>query len=416
MVGTGVFTTTGLLLESLDSVPAVLLAWGLSGLLAMAGALSYAELVAALPHNGGEYQLLSTIYHPAVGFTAGFVSFIVGFSAPIAASAIAFGTYLHGIWPWIPIAPAAVLLVLSMSSMHAFRVGAGSDTQDALTAFKVLLIVGFIIGGALYIDPARLTYATRPMLDVAVSPAFAAALVFVSFSYSGWNAATYIAGELDDPGRSLPIALIVGTAVVTCLYLGVNVVFLASAPPEALSGHVDVGMIAARHLFGDGAGVGLGLIIAFGLVSTVGALIMTGTRVLDAMGEDHGPLATLARRATRGGPFVAVGLQALVACAMVLTASFDTLLTYIGFTLSVFAALTVGGVLVLRWRQPGLERPYRAFLYPFTPILFILLMAWMILWSIEQTPQAVYAGAATGAVGMALWLLMRALERRRQAP
>lgn len=407
MVGTGVFTTSGLLLEDLRSTPVVLLAWVLGGVLALTGALSYAELVAALPHNGGEYQLLSTIYHPSVGFASGVVSFVVGFSAPIAASAIAFGQYLHAVWPAIPAMPAALVLVVGMCTVHAFRVGVGSGAQDVLTVFKIVLVVGFVAAGAAFIEPARLGWSERGFVEASLSPAFAVALIYVTFSYSGWNAATYVAGELEDPGRALPLALIAGTAIVTVLYLAVNVVFLAGAPPEALSGEVAVGHVAASHLLGETAGTALSLIIALGLVSTVGALIMTGTRVLDAMGRDHGPLARLAQRATGGGPFVAVALQGVAAVIMVATSSFDALLGYIGFTLSIFAALTVLGVIVLRVRQPELERPYRTWGYPVTPIVFVALMTWMILWSVSEAWRSALWGAATIGVGLLLWLAVR---------
>lgn len=403
MIGTGVFTTSGLLLEDLRSTPAVLLAWALGGLLAMTGALSYAELVAALPENGGEYHLLSRIYHPAVGFVSGVVSFVVGFGAPIASSALAFGLYLHAVWPEVPVIPSALGLVVAMSALHAFRVGLGTRSQDVLTIFKLVLLVAFVVIGAFTIDPARLGYAEQELVDASFSPAFAVALIFVTFSYSGWNAATYVAGEVERPERTLPLALIVGTGLVTVLYLAVNVVFLAAAPPEALSGQVEIGHVAAVHLLGEDAGRVLSLIIALGLVSTVGALIMTGTRVLEAMGSDYGPLAWMARRAAGGGPVVAVGLLASVATVMVLTASFEALLGYIGFTLSIFAALTVLGVIVLRFRQPNLRRPYRTWGYPVTPIVFVSLMTWMIVWSISEQLDVAVAGVGTIGVGMLLY-------------
>jgi len=407
MVGTGVFTTSGLLLDDLRSAPAVLLAWGLGGVLAMTGALSYAELVTALPKNGGEYALLSEIYHPAVGFAAGVVSFVVGFSAPIAASAIAFGSYLHALVPAVPALPAALALVALASAAHAFRVGAGSLVQDALTAFKILLVVGFVALAGAGIDPARLAAGERPLLEATLSPAFAVALIYVTFSYSGWNAAAYVAGELEDPHRALPLALIAGTALVTLLYLAVNVVFLGAAPAGSLRGVVEVGHVAAVSLLGPSAGAAMSAIIAFGLLATVGALIMTGTRVLEAMGRDHGTLALLARRATGGGPTASVLLQGAAAAVMVLTASFEALLGYIGFTLSLFAALTVLGVFVLRWRRPGLHRPHRAWGYPVTPLVFVLLMLWMIVWSVAAQPLVTLAGAATILVAVALWALLR---------
>ncbi|MBX3274534.1 MAG: amino acid permease [Sandaracinaceae bacterium] len=412
MVGTGVFTTSGLLLEQLGSTAAVLLAWGLGGLLALTGALAYAELVAALPHNGGEYQLLSRVYHPALGFASGVVSFVVGFSAPVAASAIAFGHYLHAAWPAIPETPAALALIAAATAMHGFRVGVGSGLQDALTAFKILLMVGFVVAGAGALDLERLSHGTRPLLEASVSPSFAVALIFVTFSYSGWNAATYVAGELERPERTLPLALIAGTAAVTALYLAVNVVFLAGAPPEALSGVVEVGAVAAEHMLGPSAARALSAIVALGLVSTVGALMMTGTRVLDAMGRDHGPLSALARRATGGGPFVAASLQGGLAAVMALTSSFGALLGYIGFTLSIFSALTVLGVVVLRHREPELERPYRTWGYPVTPLVFVGLMTWMVAWSVAADWTVALAGAATLGLGLALWSALRTVNGR----
>lgn len=414
MIGTGVFTTSGLLLRDLASAPAVLAAWVLGGLVAMAGALSYAELVAAMPENGGEYHLLGAVYHPALGFASGVVSLVVGFAAPIAASAIAFGRYLHAVAPEVPEQPAAALLVVALSSLHAWRVRLGSGVQDALTAFKIVLVVGFAVLGWLAVrHPLLLGGGAQPALDAALSPSFAVALVYVTFSYSGWNAATYVAGELREPARTLPRALALGTLLVTLAYVALNAVFLASAPPHRLRGVVEIGHVAATHLFGPRAGAALSLVIALGLLSTVGALIMTGTRVLAAMGRDHGPLAPLARRTSGGGPFVAVWLQAAIALALVLTASFDALLGYIGFTLSIFAALTVLGVVVMRVRAPSLARPYRAWGYPITPLAFVALMLWMIVHALLEEPLVGLAGLGTIVIALLAYLAVRALDRAR---
>lgn len=406
MVGTGVFTTSGLLLADLRSAPAVLLAWMLGGALAAAGALSYAELVSALPENGGEYHLLSEIYHPAVGFVAGVVSFVVGFAAPIATSALAFGDYLHRAWPAIDPQAAALLLIGVMSLIHAGQVRHGGWVQDALTAFKVLLIVGTLAVGLLFGDLGRLQAGEVPLVQSVGSPSMAVALVFVTFSYSGWNAAAYIAGEVHEPGRALPRALLIGTAVVALLYVLVNAAFLAAAPADALSGEVAIGHVAAESLFGPTAAAGLGAIVAFGLLSTVGALIMTGTRVVSAMGRDHGRLALLTQRATGRSPRAAVGLMGASAAIMVLTASFETLLGYIGLTLSLFAGLTVMGVIVLRVRQPELPRPVRTWGYPFTPVLFTASTVWMVVWSVSVRPGAALAAVGTIAGAAVLYALV----------
>ncbi|MDQ3035747.1 MAG: amino acid permease, partial [Myxococcota bacterium] len=195
---------------------------------------------------------------------------------------------------------------------------------------------------------------------LAVRGDLAIALVWVSFSYSGWNAAAYVAGEVRDPGRALPRALLGGTAIVTLLYLALNVAFLASAPPEVLAGQVDVAHVAARHLLGPEVGVLVGAVVAVGLATTVGALAMTGPRVYERMGLDHPRLAVLTTSRRGRGPLRAIVLQTLVAIALAATATFEALLTYIGFTLAISAALTLAGVFVLRAREPDLERPYRA--------------------------------------------------------
>lgn len=422
MVGTGVFTTTGLLVRDIGSPAAVLTSWAVGGLAALCGALAYAELVAALPRNGGEYQLLSRIYHPGLGFVSGFTSLVVGFSAPIAASAIAFSDYLSRVLPGsvldsvlyeapelgIRVQPTPIALIVLLSALHALRVTLGGRVQDVLTVAKTGLIVALIAVGAPLGDPDYLASgADRGLGGALLSPAFAVGLIYVSFSYTGWNAATYVAGEVRDPRRTLPLALLTGTLLVTALYLGLNYVFLVGAPASALSGEVEVGHVAFSALFGAKAGRLLSAVIALGLLSTVGALIMTGARVYETMGEDYPRLRRLSRRGGNAGPARAIALQAGVALVMVVTASFDELLTYIGFTLSLFGALTVAGVFVLRKREPHLERPYRTWGYPVTPVVFIALMLWMIAHTIGQRPVVTFVGLGTLALGYGLYLGLR---------
>jgi APA family basic amino acid/polyamine antiporter len=415
MVGTGVFTTSGLLVGELQSTSAVLLVWLVGGLLALCGALSYAELTAALPRNGGEYRLLSRIYHPAVGFAAGWVSLVVGFSAPLAAGALAFGLYLQAVLPGVDPTVAAVGLTLALTALHAVHVKVGSSLHNVFTAVNVGLVLVFVVGGAIAGSPGTaFSGGALPLHDAVFSPAFAVALVFVSFAYSGWNGAAYLAGEVRDPGRSLPRALLAGTGVVVLLYLGLNVVFLAAAPPTELSGVVEIGHLAARRLFGEQAGALLTGAIALALVSSGSAMMMAGPRVYHAMGEDFAGLSFLRYRTRRGGPALAVGLQGLAALVMVLTSSFDALLTYLGITLSLSAGLTVAGVLVLRVREPDLARPYRTWGYPLTPLLFLGLSSWMIVHAVSQRPIVALAGVATVVSGLLLYLPLA--RGRRVAP
>jgi APA family basic amino acid/polyamine antiporter len=411
MVGTGVFTTTGYLLRDIGSVGAVLLAWLLGGVLALFGALAYGELVAALPHNGGEYQLLGRIYHPAVGFVAAWTSLVVGFSAPIAASAIAFGEYANAALGADAIHPAvhALALIGGLTLVHVVRITVGVGFQNVVTSLKVLLIVAFVLGGLVAGDLGRLTEgSSRTAGEVLLSSELAIGLIYVSFAYTGWNAATYIAGELRNPGRTLPVSLVLGTLAVTVLYLGLNVVFLASAPAETIAAAESrVGHVAAAGLFGGDAARVLSAIIAAGLVSTVGALIMTGPRVYEAVGRDYPRLAFLGWRREGGGPVTAMLLQSAVAAVMALTATFDELLTYIGVTLSLGAALTVIGVFVLRVREPNLERPYRAWGHPITSLVFVALMLWMVVASLIERPTIALVSLGTVLAGSSLYLFVR---------
>ena len=402
MVGTGIFTTTGLLVADLGSPAAVLAAWVTGGALALCGALSYGELAAALPRNGGEYQILSRVYHPAAGFAAGLVSIVVGFSAPLAASALAFGRYLSAVVPGVPPLLAGAALVVVAAVPHAMNVRLGGRVQVAVTVAGIALAAAFVAAGAARGHAGWLLGGERWTFAAAVTPAFAVALVYVSFAYSGWNGAVYLAGEVRDPSRTLPRALLLGTAFVMALYLALNAVFLASAPPAELAGVVEVGHVAAVRLLGPGAGRALSALVAVVLAASVSALLMAGPRVYERMGRDYPALAFLALRTRQGGPAVAVAIQAGLALSMMATSSFAGLLVYVGFTLSIVTGLAVAGVIVLRVREPALARPVRAWGYPLTPLLFVALSAWMVVHALVRNPASSWAGVATAVAGVAL--------------
>jgi APA family basic amino acid/polyamine antiporter len=408
MIGTGVFTTTGFLVRDVSSLSAVVLAWAIGGLVALCGALSYGELTAAIPVSGGEYSLLARIYHPALGFLAGWASFVVGFSAPTAASALAFAHYVGAIVPGAPRVPIALALLATLSILHALNVRTSIGFQNAFTVGKIVLVAGFATIGLAFAEPSRIAApANASLLDAALSSTFAVGLIYISFSYSGWNAAAYIAGEVRRPERSLPLALAAGTLTVAALYMALNVAFVSSAPRDALSGQVEVAHVAAVALFGDSAANAVSGLIALGLVSTVGALIVAGPRVYEQMGRDLPALGVLALRREGAGPAAAIAAQAVAAAVMIVSASFDALLAYIGVTLSLFTALTVVGVFVLRWREPTLSRPYRVLGYPVTPALFVALEAWVIAHTVVERPRSSLAAAVTLGAGALLYLWAR---------
>jgi len=405
MIGTGVFTTTGVLLDELGSPLWVLVAWAAGGLLALCGAFAYGELGVRFGRNGGEYRFLTDIFHPGVGFVAAWISLTVGFSAPIAASALAFGRYVGALRPAVSAPGAASGLIVLLSVVHAVRVGAGAQLQNVFTGGKLLLI-GLLIGGGLFAGGPGTASGGGPGAGTDPS-AFAVALIFVSFAYSGWNGAAYLAGEVRSPHRTLPVALLAGTGLVTVLYVGLNAVFLSAVPASELSGRVEVGHVVAIALFGETAGRLFSGAIALALVSSVSAMIMVGPRVYEAVGEDHRRLRWLTARREGGGPAASIALQAGLALAMALSASFETLLVYIGLTLSLSAALTVVGVFVDRRRAPAAPRPYRAFGHPLTSGGFVAFMIWMVVWSVRSRPEAAVASVVTLAIGAGIYLAIR---------
>jgi APA family basic amino acid/polyamine antiporter len=236
--------------------------------------------------------------------------------------------------------------------------------------------------------------------------AFAVQLVYVSFSYSGWNAAAYLLGEFHNPQRDVPRVVLWGTGLVTLLYVGLNAAFLVAAPPDQLAGRDDVARVAATHLLGPNGGKFVSLLIALGLVSTASANLLTGPRVYEAMGRQHPRLQWLSLRRAGGGPVVAIALQSVLALVMLVSASFETLMSYIGVTLSLSAATTVLGLFVLRRREPSLPRPYQVWGYPVTPLVFLVLEIWMIGHALRERPVAAAWTVGTLLCGAMLYLLV----------
>lgn len=406
MVGTGIFTSLGFQVGDLPTGFAIMALWTIGGICALCGALAYAELGAALPRSGGEYHFLSTIYHPAVGFLAGWVSATVGFAAPVALAAMAFGTYLTGVIPNVP--PLVFSLgVVWLTTLFLLRdVKVGSAFQDAATVLKVALIL-VVIGAGFFVSQGQGVSFLPAAGDgkLITSAPFAVSLVYVMYAYSGWNASTYIVGEVRDPGRAIPISVGFGTLLVMALYLGVNAVFLHSTPAGEMAGKVEVGLIAGAHLFGPAGGKIMAVLICAGLVSSVSAMMWIGPRVTMAMGEDLRLLAFLARKTQHGIPVAATLVQFAIVNVLLLTSTFDKVLTYVQFALQFCSFLTVLGVIVLRVRQPGLPRPYRTWGYPLTPLIFLAISVWMLAHILRSNPKESLAGLATMALGLIIYFL-----------
>jgi len=402
MIGTGVFTTTGLMAQNGAGGGDILTAWMIGGLIALCGALCYGEVGANLPHSGGEYYYLSRLIHPSLGFMSGTVSVVVGFAAPIAASAIAMNIYLATVIEGWPVRSMSVVIVAALAMLHARDVHIGSRFQTFITATKVLLIVAFI-GAVLYAFPkgdhGDLLQVQSHFL---ISSPFAVVLVFVSFAYAGWNAAAYIATELKAPERTLPRSLLLGTTIVTILYFLLNLSYLLVVPAKNLSGVDQVGYVVASTLWGARAGGIVSMLIALTLLCPISSMLMVGPRIAEAMARDGFLPMWLSQLNHRNVPARAIALQAGIAAIIAVTFSFDTLLLYIAFTLNIFAALTV--LSLFKMRREGRSRVKICIGYPVTPLVFLAFTIWMTVWSIQEKPAAAIAGVVTLASGFLLYL------------
>ena len=410
MIGVGVFTSLGFQVKDIPSGFAILLLWAVGGTVALCGVFSYSELGAMFPRSSGEYNFLTRAYHPAFGFLAGWVSATVGFAAPVALAAMAFGQYGQSVLPGAPPLALAIGVVWLVSIVQLSGVRQSSTFQLISTILKVVLIVAFLIAGFVVGMPQPISLAPSASDFARVTSApFAIGLVFVMYSFSGWNAATYIIGEMRTPQQNLPRALLAGTLIVVVLYVALNAVFLYTTPVDKLSGQLDVARIAGSYIFGEFGGRIVGTMICIGLVSSISAMMWIGPRVMMTMGEDIPALRIFARKSTNGVPAYAILFQLAVASLMLFTRSFEAVLDFIQLGLLFCSFFTVLGVIKLRITRPDLPRPYRAWGYPVTPAVFLLVTAFMIYYLLIERPLE----SSLGVVIMISGLLIYAIFHKR---
>lgn len=412
MIGTGVFTSLGFQLLGITSPFAILLLWTLGGAAAFSGAVCYAELGAALKRSGGEYAFLARIFHPGAGFVSGWISASIGFAAPTALAAMTFAAYLTAaIAPqagYLARSAIAIALIVTLALIHGARRRASGSLQTAFTAVKIAVIIAFC-AAAFFFNPNPQGIDFLPHRDdgaVIASGGFAVALIYVSFAYTGWNAATYLTGEIEKPERNLPIILAVGAIVVTLLYVALNAAFLSAAPMEELAGKIEVGFIAATSMFGDKAGAWTAFIMATLLVSTVSAMTIAGPRVLQVIGEDYPLFKSLARVNADRIPRRAIFLQSALATLFIISGSFESILVFAGSMVALNSFAAVLGLYVLRWRKPDLPRPYRAFGYPFTPAVYLCVTGWALFYTLTSRPAEALFVMGVIAVGALLYWIV----------
>ncbi len=405
MVGTGVFTSLGFQLVDIRSPFVLMMLWLVGGLAALSGALTYAELGANLPRSGGEYNFLSRLYHPVVGFISGWISVTVGFAAPIALAAMTFGAYLNASVDGISPLLSAVILVSALTIMHCFSRKASGSTQVFFTLLKMILIVVFCVLVVLVIETPQPVSILPKMSDTTLlfGGAFAVSLIYVNYAYTGWNAATYIINELDEPQKNLPLVLFAGTAIVLLIYLALNFVFLYAAPMESMVGRIEIGVVVAQYAFGELGAKAMGIMLAVLLVSTVSAMVIAGPRVLQVIGEDFPIFRFLSITNGNGVPVVAIVSLGCLSVVFIVTSTFESVLVFSGFILGINTLFAVVGVFIIRYRKLNMDGAYRTFGYPVTPLIYLGITLWTLSYILVHRPQEGLAGIVMILVGAMLY-------------
>ena len=368
MIGAGIFTTSGFALGDLGTPNRVMAAWVVGGVIALCGALSYGGLVRHITDSGGEYLFLSRLIHPLAGFIAGWVSLLAGFTGAIAFAARAFETYAFPTRPdWLPSGVAAAGMVLVAAMFHGFKVQTGAIAQNIVVFLKVALLIGFLAIAASVAMSQGIAPAPLAPMPFSMT-AFAGSLVWISLSYSGFNAAVYVAGEAKDAQRNAPKALWVGTLIVTVLYVALNAAFVYLPPFDAVLGREDVAAAAAQAIGGTPLTIAIRFVTVVALITSVFSLVMAGPRVYARMADD-GVFPAMFRFGGGGAPTAAILAQALLAIALIALADLRGLLSYLGFTLSVSAALTVGSLFLIARREG--RGAVSVWGYPLTPAFYV---------------------------------------------
>ncbi|MBN1388809.1 MAG: amino acid permease [Bacteroidales bacterium] len=421
IIGAGIFTTSGLLMADLGSPALLIILWIAGGIIAICGALSYGELGANIPEAGGEYLFLSRIFHPSLGFLSGWVSFIVGFSAAISASALGSAEYMLRGLPhlaeWFSANTVistslvskiiAVLIVLIFTLIHSRGIESGSKVQNLLTIIKVILIALIIIAGLSSGrgDISNFTKSEPLTGGLGSYKTIGLSVMWIMYAYSGWNASTYIGSEIKNPGRNLPASLLIGTGIVIVLFVLVNMVYIYAIPPDEMKGVISIGGLAMGKLFGKGAEIFFSLIISFALFSSLSAYIIIGPRVYYAMAKDGLFFKSVSRIHPRFNvPARAIYLQSLISIIIIITGTFDQIITYLGFSLGVFPILVIAGSFKLR-REKKIKIRIKG--YPVPQIIYMLAGIIILILSFMQRPVESSIALATIAVGIPAYILFR---------
>lgn len=396
MIGTGVFTSVGFQLSSVQNTWAILLLWLIGGILALFGAFAYAELGTNFKESGGDYIYLSRIFHPLLGYLSAWAGLTVGFSAPVALAAMAFTKYLtpFGLQnnQWL-----AIAIIIVTGLMHSFTIKHSSRFQNGTTLIKVLFIVCLIVFA--FVLPGQHLNAFNfdsTWKQELLQPGFAVSMVYVSFAYTGWNAAAYVADEIEYPSKNLPRALIGSTLFVAVIYILFQFALLKNATVSELQGKEEVTFISFSHLLGDTGGKWVSVFIAIQLVATISSYLWVGPRVTWAMAKENKLWRPLSKKNKHGIPVAAVWTHVVISIALSLSGSFEKVLLYAGFVLQLMASLTVATSMFIKSPLPG---SFKSPLKPLLQIVFLLFNAYVLWFTFKSRPMESMIGIGILLIG-----------------
>jgi len=394
MIGTGVFTSLGFQLATVQNTWSIILLWLIGGVLALIGALTFAELGTHFRESGGDYIYLSRIFHPIVGYVYAWISLTVGFSAPVAIAAMAMVSYMGwtGAAAWI-----GVGVIVALTAIHSFSINQSGGFHNIMTALKIIFVIVLIILGLSYapFESNALNF-DQSWQDEWLLPGFAVSLIYVTYAYTGWNSAAYITDEIDAPKVNLPKALIGGTLLVTVVYILLQFVFLKHAGVSQLEGQVEVATISFANIFGQSGSRWVAVFIAVQLVATISGYLWVGSRIVYAMANEHSLWKPLAIKNKNGIPVCALWALAVISVLLTLTGSFEQILLYSSFVLQLMGTLTVASLIFVQRKDDTFKSPFR----PFLQIVYIIFSTWAIFYVLMERPYESLIGLGIVATGV----------------
>lgn len=431
MIGIGIFTTTGYIADYIHSPAFLFLVWILGGLYAFCGALTYAELSTRFPFAGGDYHYLKHAYHPVAGFMFGWSAFAVTYTGSIATIAVGFASYFLNLFPesvrvwkiflpWvnIPVGSEKIVALFSVALItfvNSRGLRKGAVLQNWLTGLGVAILLGMVIGGFASGkgDGSHFSPFLPQSVDARSLSLLGVALVGVVFTYSGWTTIVYIAGEVKNPRRNLPFSLAFSVILVLVLYLLVNAVYLYALPLTKMIDVVDIGYRTLYQLLGKNAGLLFSVLIMLVVLSTLNSTILSGARIYFAMAKEGRFFQSAGKLHSRWRvPANSLWMQALWATVLILSGSFNQLLTYTVFIMVVFSVLSGVGIFVLRKKEGLPPEIYRAWGYPLAPLLYLIISLWIMLNTLYHRPVESLAGVAIVLLGIPFYLWWKRTDVR----